>query len=176
MQTAQRSGGRWRWRIIWFGAIVGGTLALFPCVRSTSEQLRRNDAATELAQMQKMLAAYRDRNKVWPAALNNQQLVQAFLGRLEPRAKNAKPRWYLGGTDLHFRPTDPEMPQAQVIDPWGRPYGYFYRSAANGEVASYVLFSAGADGRYSSPLLWHAGQNGTAPEDADNICVFSGQP
>lgn len=141
-------------------------------VRSLSEKLRRDDARAELAQMQKMLAAYRAHNKAWPAAKNNEQLVLAFLARAQLRTRNDVSWWYLDGTSLHFRPIDPEIPGAQVIDPWGRPYGYFHRSGASGEVSSYVLFSAGADGRHSSPLFWRAGQNGTAPEDADNICMF----
>lgn len=172
MDSARRN-NLWIWRGFWFVVIVGGTLATFPLVRTFSEELRRGDAQAELAQMQKMLVAYQERNKVWPAATTNEQLVLAFVGRLEPRSPNAKPRWYLEGTNLHFRPIDPETPGAQIIDPWGRPYVYSQRGPHGGESASYVLFSAGADGRYSQPIMWAVGSNGAADVDRDNICVFS---
>ena len=176
MATASRDRVLWFWRIFWFVVLVGGTAAMFPLSRHFSEKLRVEQARDELAQMQKMLGAYRERTKGWPLAFGNQQLVQAFLGKLEPLPKSGKPQWYLAGTRLYFRPIDPEVRGAEVVDPWGRPYAYHYHAVSADGTPSYVLFSGGPDGKYSPPRTWKVGSNGLAPEDLDNLCVFPPPP
>jgi hypothetical protein len=162
----------WRWRLVWGLLLALGVAALFPVVRWSAAHFRIAQARSELAQIYGRLEQFRAREGAWPAIFTPSQLLLVLRGRLDAQARPAERPWLLEGTQLFFRNANPSDPQGAILDPWGRPYGYFYHAAVGSLPASFVLFSAGPDGRHSPPVQWARGASGSAPEDADNIVVF----
>ena len=66
----------------------------------------------------------------------------------------------------------PSETETCILDPWGRRYLYFYKSAAHPsdwQADGYRLFSAGPDGRYAPHDSAGWATAAVSAEDADNV-------
>lgn len=121
--------------------------------------------------MKTMLEAYYQRYAGWPPANSPTELLAAFRGKLDAQGRPVDDRWFLKDIRLHYLDANPDAPFGAVLDPWGRPYQYFRQLDPGGRGQSYVLFSSGADGRYSDPVKWGEQAGRDATEDRDNIVI-----
>lgn len=151
--------------------VTGG---LFILARVATPHLRMRQAREELAQLQRALDAFHAYHHRWPQTKSPTQFLHALMGRIDAEGKKTDVRWFVPGGRFNFRSANPDAPDAAIVDPWGRPYRYVYRTAQQGGVTEgYTLFSAGPDGRCSDPSAWGRSANGAAPEDADNLWASS---
>lgn len=164
----------WFSRITWFVILAGLVGFTLPLVAWTSARMRHLQTTDELRNLHRMLGEFRQRYGGWPPASTTSQLISALRGQMDARGKRPEvTQSFLVGTRFYFKDAAFEGPGAAIVDPWNRPYVYRFFRGPDGLPAGYTLFSAGPDGRYSNPARWSRGQNGTAAEDDDNICVFS---
>lgn len=160
------------WRVFWFLALLVIVGLTAWGASAGSAWLRHQQVASEIGQLQRMLESFRQRHGKYPVVFTNHELLQCLLGRTDPEGRPIKEQpWFLAGTRLYFRETDPLLAGNEIVDPWGRPYIYQYIFALHDRPENYVVASSGSDRRHSPPMGWFPGQNGTAPEDLDNIWV-----
>ena len=88
----------------------------------------------------------------------------------EPLRVRVSPSRSLLETVRFTNTSDPyTSPSAVLLDPWGQPYVYAYKTQTPWNNASYVLYSAGPDG-IDSPALQPGGFPDVAPAaNLDNI-------
>ena len=154
----------------WLAAIAVALALLQWGIATISQQQRMKQTREELAQLQARLEKFRARHGQYPAVMGGVPLLQCLLGRADANGQPIKQQpWFMTGARLYFRTSDFDQPGNEIVDPWGRPY--VYRPVLSAQMSSYVLASGGPGRRHSNPLLWRPGENGTAPEDADNLWV-----
>jgi hypothetical protein len=167
----------WRWRALWFCALVALTFALSLGASAAARVLREKQANDELDDLARRLAQFRDHYSGWPQVSTPENLLLALRGKVDRNGLPTKSGpWLLHRGAFAFRGADPESVGSAILDPWGRPYQFCYRGAHAERPESIVLFSCGPDGKASSPFDWRAGENGRTAEDADNICRFGSSP
>ena len=156
--------------------IVAGLIALLTGLalgvgRRALETGKIARARSELAVLTTALECYRGTYGDYPRTADAARLLQSLLGRRDPangarqgRAGIELAKFTTGG-DRDPLADDSVM----LVDPWGRPYVYAYKSPASGWMnAGFVLYSTGSDGA-DSPLLAGGSVDFSAPENADNI-------
>lgn len=162
----------WFWRLAWFLGLAAAVGATVPLARINGERVRHVQVREELRQLQHLLQEFRKRYGAWPTARNGEELISALRGHVDAQGRRtAVTSSFLVGSRFYFLNRKFEGPGAAIIDPWGRPYVYFYYYPTEGRGEDYVLFSPGPDGRFSSPLFWRAQRRDSAGEDADNVWI-----
>ncbi len=153
-------------------AITGALAGLMLGVGSpVFARAKRTRAEGELAALTAALETYRRRHGDYPRTADAAALLQALSGRRDPLNR---PLTAPGVIDLaHFATlagSDPHTdPTARLVDPWGNPYDYAYRTLTPWENSGFVLQSAGPNG-----VIYHALLPGgfiaiAHPDNADNV-------
>jgi type II secretory pathway pseudopilin PulG len=129
-------------------------------------------AQAELAALAAALEAYRLHHGDYPRTGDHHTLVQALLGRLDPTGTVIEPagRAWLELSKFGLDPAAVTAATAvELLDPWGQPYRYAYRTLANWTNSSFVLHSHGPDGAGASALAPGGYFDDGAAENADNV-------
>ena len=128
-------------------------------------------ARAELATMAAALENYRRTFGDYPQTDDPARLLQSLIGRRDPlngiiatRSQVEPARFVTAESHDPFADAT-----AVLLDPWGRPYRYAYRSQAPWTNPGYVLYSTGPDGRDSGSLITGGFTDPAPPENADNI-------
>ena len=140
--------------------------------RHAAETGRVARTRAELAVLAAALEDYQRALGDYPQTDDAAQLLQSLIGRRGPRSAVIAARVLIETT--RFRTSNARDPfadaSAVLIDPWDRPYRYAYKVPAAGWTnSSYVLYSAGPDGRDSGVLLPGGFPDVTAAGNADNL-------
>lgn len=112
-------------------------------------------AKAEIAALAGALEAYRREHGDYPRTGDAAEMVQALIGRrgVKGEAPGGRARIDVaqftieGGGDVFADAA------ARLVDPWGRPYFYFYKTGAPGawKAPAFVLYSAGPNGVHVPP-------------------------
>jgi general secretion pathway protein G len=139
--------------------------------RRASETGRIARAKAELAVLAAALETYQRTFGDCPQTDDAAQLLQSLIGKRDPRNTLIAARSLLETAKFTTADSrDPLVdPSALLVDPWGRPYRYAYKTQAPWSNASYVLYSVGPDGGDSGALLAGGFIDPVPPENADNI-------
>ncbi|MBI2510739.1 MAG: type II secretion system protein GspG [Opitutae bacterium] len=140
--------------------------------RSASEASKAARAKAELAALSAALESYKLQHGDYPHTNANARLVQSLLGQLGPTGAPlaSAGRAHLETIRFTFAPADPfASATATIVDPWGQPYRYAYRSTTAWANPSFVLYSIGPDGADSPALLAGGFADTTATANADNL-------
>jgi general secretion pathway protein G len=139
-------------------AIIAILSALvFGLGRRMGESGRNGRAVAELAALGAILEDYRRLHGDYPRTNDGARLLQALIGRRDPAAFTFE------------ADRDPFLDEgARLVDPWGRPYAYAYRTPLPWNNPGYLLYSEGPDGR-SAPPLAGGFPDQAAPENHDNL-------
>lgn len=128
-------------------------------------------ARAELAALSAALDAYQHTYGDYPQTDDEARLLQSLLGRRSPadipvsgRALIETARFVTAGSLDPFADA-----AATLIDPWGRPYVYAYKSLHPWSNPGFVLYSAGPDGKDVAALLAGGFSDAAPPENVDNI-------
>ncbi|KXU35875.1 hypothetical protein AXK11_04895 [Cephaloticoccus primus] len=159
-------------------AILGVLAAVM--VSAGSWALRRADisrARGELAALATALERYRRQHGDYPITngeTRSAELLQALVGLRGPGGERLNPRGralidlglFTTGNDL-----DPLTSEAaELVDPWGNPYVYFYKEPPDSwRNSGFVLYSAGPDERHAPALLTGGYPQPDLDENRDNI-------
>jgi general secretion pathway protein G len=139
--------------------------------RYTLENGRATRARAELAALAAALAQYRAAHGDYPRTNEPAHLLQSLIGRRDPAygAMTAPPLLELAkfSTGADQDPFTQEL--AELVDPWGHPYRYAYKSSAPWNNSSYVLYSVGPDGLDTGTLPGGGFPDLAAPGNADNL-------
>jgi general secretion pathway protein G len=153
-------------------AIIGALAGLMLGVGShVFTRAKRTRAEGELAALTAALETYRRRHGDYPRTADAAALLQALIGRRDPLNR---PITAPAVIDLaHFATlagADPFAdPTARLVDPWGNPYEYAYRTLTPWENSGFVLQSAGPDGVIYRALLPGGFIAIAHPDNADNV-------
>ena len=125
----------------------------------------------ELAVLSTALETYKRAYGDYPRTGDGAKLVQALLGRKGPTDQDIAGRSLLEVTRFTFaNSADPTTnPAAVLVDPWGQPYVYAYRTEAPWSNSSHVLYSMGPDGNDFSRLLTGGFPDASNPANLDNL-------
>jgi len=139
--------------------------------RYARESGRASRATAELAGLAAALESYRLEQGDYPQTDQPARLLQALIGRRGPTgAAIAAGAMLEAGRFSTGSGADPFLNDAaELIDPWGAPYRYAYKSALPWDNPGYVLYSAGPDGLVSAALLSGGFPNPTLPANVDNL-------
>lgn len=140
--------------------------------RRATESGRVSRARAELAVLAGALEAYRRVHGDYPRTDDPARLLQALLGRRDPDGRSVALAPVLELRGLTWTPggDPPADPTVRLLDPWERPYRYAYRVPAGGWTnSSFVLYSAGPDGRDEPRLLPGGYPDLAAAGNADNL-------
>ena len=150
------------------GLVLGGG-------RRANEAGKVARARSELAQLAAALGNYQLVHGDYPQTRDPARLIQSLLGRLGPRGDALVSRSLIEAARFSFADgRDPRADSAAVlVDPWGQPYRYGYRTEIPWSNAEYVLFSTGPDGRDSGTLLRGGFPDSGPPENLDNLYANS---
>jgi len=128
-------------------------------------------AKVELALLAAALADYHRIHGDFPQTSDGARLLQSLIGQRDPLNAPVTTRSLI--ELAHFTTAESRDPfadeSAVLIDPWGRPYRYAYKSEASWSNSGYILYSVGPDGCDSAALLTGGFADPTPPENADNI-------
>lgn len=139
--------------------------------RRAADSGRAARARGELAALGVALAAYHDTHGDYPRTNDPARLLQALIGRRGPDHQPVSGRALLE-TDRFTTGAglDPfGDPQAVLVDPWGRPYRYAYKSPAPWSNPTFLLYSAGPDGAAEDELQAGGFPDLNAASNADNL-------
>lgn len=127
-------------------------------------------AKAELAALAAGLEAYRRQWGDYPWTGDGAELLQALVGRRGPRGAGGGGRSVIELQRFRTeRGSDPfATAAARLVDPWGRPYRYAYRTSEAWAAPSFVLFSEGPDA-VSAPLASAGWTASGAAENRDNV-------
>lgn len=142
--------------------------------RRASETGKIARTQAELAALGAALEGYKRQYGDYPRTADPAQLLQALIGKLDPRMDTLSPAGRVQLDVALFTydpPADPEEnANVRLIDPWGQPYLYVYKVPLTGwSNPGYVLCSAGPDGRLDATLLAGGRLNPDAADNLDNI-------
>jgi general secretion pathway protein G len=152
-------------------AIIAILSALvFGLGRRMGESGRNGRAVAELAALGAILEDYRRLHGDYPRTNDGARLLQALIGRRDPLLNAMNARSLLDPAAFTFEADrDPFLDEgARLVDPWGRPYAYAYRTPLPWNNPGYLLYSEGPDGR-SAPPLAGGFPDQAAPENHDNL-------
>lgn len=117
----------------------------------------------ELALLGAALDSYKRSHGDFPRTDEGAQLLRALLGRRGPAADTVIAGRALIETARFTVESD------VLLDPWGQAYVYAYKTTAPWSNPSYVLYSAGPDGRENPRLLTGGFPDAGGAGNADNI-------
>ena len=138
--------------------------------RRASDAGKTARAKAELAALSSALETYRRTYGDYVRTGDGANLVQALLGRKGPSDQSITGRSLFESARFKFaNAADPANPAAVLIDPWGQPYVYAYRTVTPWNNAGYVLYSVGPDGSDFSRLLAGGFPDASNPANLDNI-------
>lgn len=128
-------------------------------------------AKGELTVLAAALESYRRNYGDYPQTGDAARLLQSLLGRRGPLNHAIDGRAFI--ESAKFSTADAHDPLANLsavlVDPWGRPYVYSYKTQAPWTNTGFVLYSIGPDGA-DSPALLTGGFIDPAPSvNADNL-------
>jgi general secretion pathway protein G len=131
--------------------------------RRATESGRIARAKSELAVLGAALENYKRTYGDYPRTEDEAQLLRALLGRRGPVADTV-----ISGRTL-IEAARFTIEGEILVDPWGRAYVYVYKTITPWSNSSYVLYSAGPDGREFSRLLAGGFPDVDGAGNADNI-------
>lgn len=149
--------------------------------RRASEAGKTARAKAELAALSAALESYKLQHGDYPRTSDNATLVQSLIGKLGPTGtplafagrihlEVAKFSFALASHPNVAASVDPFATSAAlIIDPWGQPYRYTYKSATPWTNPSFILYSAGPDGADAPALLAGGFPDTAATANADNL-------
>jgi len=128
-------------------------------------------ASAELASLASALESYRLAYGDYPRTGQPARFLQALVGRRGPAGDPISARSLIElGRYRVGAGGDPLLNEAaELIDPWGTPYGYAYKSELPWGNPAYVLYSAGPDGRFGAALLTGGFPDCLAADNDDNL-------
>jgi len=128
-------------------------------------------ARAELAALSAGLEAYKLAYGDYPRTNQPARLLQSLIGKRGPDyqlmngpALIEAARFTTGGAPDPFT-----SETAELLDPWGQPYRYAYKSQTLWTNPSFVLYSAGLDASDTAALLPGGFPDATAVGNADNL-------
>ena len=141
--------------------------------RRASESGYTARAKAELAGLSVALENYQRLCGDYPQTNDGAQLLQSLIGRRGPHNEVLTTRRLIETDRFTTQGVlDPSVNSSAVlIDPWGQPYRYAYKSQSPWNNFSYVLYSAGPDRRDSPTLLIGGLLDPIPPENADNLAA-----
>jgi general secretion pathway protein G len=127
-------------------------------------------AKAELAGISAALESYHRQFGDYPRTDQADELLQALIGRRAPAGSSILVRPLLGIASFRTAAgADPfTTTRAQLVDPWGKPYAYAYRSTLPWTNPTYVLYSLGSDGT-AAELLTGGFIDAAANVNLDNV-------
>lgn len=145
--------------------------------RRAVETGRTARAKAELAALSAALESYRRTCGDYPQTDEEARLLQSLMGKRGPlgaviagRSALETARFVIARPATPDAPADPLAdPAAVLLDPWGQPYVYAYKSQTPWTNSGFVLYSIGPDGRDSAALLAGGLIDSTPTENLDNI-------
>ena len=132
-------------------------------------------ARAELAVLAVALEEYRRVCGDYPRTNDPARFLQSLIGRRGPRDEVTELRSFIELSRFKFdRLVEPfSDATVTVVDPWGQPYRYIYKTQTPWDNSSYLLFSVGNDGRDSANLLAGGFADSAPAENADNLYANS---
>lgn len=128
-------------------------------------------AKSELAALAVALEEYRRICGDYPRTGAGDALLQSLIGRQGPLGDSVSLRSVVDVgrlfTDAHLDPFS--NPSAVLIDPWGRPYRYCYKTQSPWTNSCFVLYSTGPDGRDSAALTAGGFADPSQAGNSDNL-------
>jgi general secretion pathway protein G len=153
------------------GVIAVLTALVVGAGRRTTESGKTARARAELAVLTAALESYKIAHGDYPRTGDPARLLQALIGKRGPDYQPLTSR-PLAETDRFTIGSrlDPFTDEtAVVVDPWGQPYRYAYRSQTPWTNHSFVLYSTGNDGAGSATLLAGGFPDRAASGNTDNL-------
>ncbi|HWA27030.1 MAG TPA: type II secretion system protein GspG [Lacunisphaera sp.] len=150
-------------------AILGGIV--FGFGHRATEIGRAARARAELATISLALESYRKIHGDYPRTNSPALLLQSLIGQRAPDGQPITGRVLIEAARFTTAAAlDPfTNATAELIDPWGQPYRYAYKSESSWMNSSYVLYSAGPDGSDTSMLKPGGFPNPDGACNADNL-------
>jgi general secretion pathway protein G len=128
-------------------------------------------ARAELVALSAALETYRVAHGDYPRTGDPTDLLQALIGKRRPDQQPVTTRPLI--ETLRFVTSDGADPfvnaSAVLLDPWGQPYSYAYKSQTPWLNPRYVLGSAGPDAAMHAALSVGGFPDRAAGENGDNI-------
>jgi general secretion pathway protein G len=139
--------------------------------RSVISGGRSARARAELSALTVALESYRVAHGDYPRTEVPARLLQSLLGRRGPDYAVVTGPAHLDLSKFSSTAGAGAVvaDTAELLDPWGQPYRYAYRSVAPWTNPAYVLYSAGPDGASSAGLLPGGFPDVAAAGNADNL-------
>jgi len=161
--------------------VVLGVIALLSGIvlgvgRHAADNAKAARARAELAALSTALESYKLALGDYPRTNLPDHLLQALIGRRGPDDQAANgPSLIEPARFSTAAALDPYLNNAaMLLDPWEQPYRYAFKSQAPWTNPTYVLWSAGPDGKDTTTLLSGGFPDTTAPGNADNL--YANQP
>ncbi len=128
-------------------------------------------ARVELAAIAAALENYQLTLGDYPQTDDGARLLQSLIGRRGPLNAVMAGRCLIEAARFTTAGSHDPLadPTAVLIDPWGQPYRYAYKSQVPWSNSGYLLWSVGPDGRDSGALLAGGLADPMTAENADNI-------
>lgn len=128
-------------------------------------------ARAELATLSAALDSYRREHGDYPRTTSPAELLQALTGRRGPTGEPTQGRCLIELARYSVgRGRDPfTEPATELLDPWGRPYRYAYRSRSPWTNPRFVIYSAGPDGADAAELLPGGFADSSVDANLDNL-------
>ena len=161
--------------------VVLGVVALLSGIvlgvgRYAAEKGKAARARAELSALSAALESYKLAWGDHPRTNLPDHLLQALIGRRGPENQAANGPSLIEPARFSTAVSrDPfSDPAAVLLDPWEQPYRYAFKSQASWTNPSFVLWSAGPDGKDTPTLLSGGFPDTAAPGNADNL--YANQP
>lgn len=159
--------------------IAGLTGLVLGVGQRAADASRAARAQAELAALAGALEAYRAASGDYPRTGDAAVLLQALLGRRDAAGQvlAATRAPFVDSARFHIaRPDNPDLPrdpsidaQAMLLDPWGRPYRYAFKTRTPWTNPGFVLYTAGPDGADEASLLAGGFLDRAAEANLDNL-------
>jgi type II secretory pathway pseudopilin PulG len=138
--------------------------------RYARNSARASRASAELSALAAALESYRLAYGDYPRTNQSARLLQSLLGRRGPEGDSIMGPSIIEAVRFTVGGGDPVLSEAcELVDPWGAPYGYAYKSGLPWTNPGYVLYSSGPDGLVSAALLTGGFPAYTSPGNDDNL-------
>ncbi len=126
-------------------------------------------ARAELAVLAAALESYKATHGDFPRTDDSSHFLQALMGQRGPDQRRHAGRALIDAARFTMSADPQGNETAVLLDPWGQPYVYAYKSAPGWINPAYVLSSPGPDQLNYGTLLSGGFPDVTAPGNADNI-------
>ena len=169
--TFQRSGFTLLELLVVIGVIAILAGIVIGVGRRASESGRSARARAELVALSTALDAYKLAYGDYPRTDVTARLLQSLIGKRGPTYLPVTGHPLIEVAKFTTSGTlDPfNSDAAELLDPWGHPYRYAYKTQAPWTNPTHVLYSAGPDGNDTAALLPGGFPNLAAAGNADNL-------